>query len=382
MLRPMDSTTRRGPRSLVAATVLVPVVVAVALMAFAWPSARLAPRDLPIGVAGPPQATAAIERQLGRRGNAFDVHRYTDEAAARAAITDRDVYGAIVVAPGGVTVLTASAASPVVAQLLSQAATEAGGSGSPAGQAPPAPGGAAPGPGSPVGQAPSPGSPAGQTPSAAGGRPRVVDVVPADPEDPRGAALSASVLPLVLAGVLAGLLIGASRRPGLGQAGALMVAAALAGLAAVGIAQGWLGVIGGDWLVNAGVLALTVLAIAAAAAGLLALLGEAGLVLAALLMVLLGNPLSGVSSAPELLPQPFGLIGQLLPPGAGGSLLRSTAFFDGNAAVAPLTVLAVWAVLGLVAVWAGGLLRRRPATAAARVRPLPSGSHEGSSAAS
>jgi hypothetical protein len=354
MLRPMDSTTRRGPRSLVAATVLVPVVVAVALMAFAWPSARLAPRDLPIGVAGPPQATAAIEGQLGRRGNAFDVHRYTDEAAARAAIADRDVYGAIVVAPGGVTVLTASAASPVVAQLLSQAATESGGSG----------------------------SPAGRTPSATGARPRVVDVVPADPEDPRGAALSASVLPLVLAGVLAGLLIGASRRPGLGQAGALVVAAALAGLAAVGIAQGWLGVIGGDWLVNAGVLALTVLAIAAAVAGLLALLGEAGLVLAGLLMVLLGNPLSGVSSAPELLPQPFGLIGQLLPPGAGGSLLRSTAFFDGNAAVAPLTVLAVWAVLGLVAVWAGGLLRRRPATAAARVRPLPSGSHEGSSAAS
>lgn len=362
MLRPMDSTTRRGPRSLVAAVVLVPVVVAVALMAFAWPSARLAPRDLPIGIAGPAQATASIERQLGRRGNAFDVHRYTDEAAARAAITDRDVYGAIVVAPSGVTVLTASAASPVVAQLLSQAATEAGGSG-----------GAA---------APGPGSPAGQAPSAAGARPRVVDVVPADPEDPRGAALSASVLPLVLAGVLAGLLIGASRRPGLGQAGALVVAAALAGLAAVGIAQGWLGVIGGDWLVNAGVLALTVLAIAAAAAGLLALLGEAGLVLAALLMVLLGNPLSGVSSAPELLPQPFGLIGQLLPPGAGGSLLRSTAFFDGNAAVTPLTVLAIWAVLGLVAVWAGGLLRRRPATATARVRRLPSGSHEGSSAAS
>jgi hypothetical protein len=378
MLRPMDSTTRRGPRSLVAAVVLVPVVVAVALMAFAWPSARLAPRDLPIGVAGPPQATASIERQLGQRGNAFDVHRYTGAAAARAAITDRDVYGAIVVAPSGVTVLTASAASPVVAQLLSQAATEAGGSG---GAAAPAPGS-----GSPAGQAPpgqgGSGSPAGQAPSTTGARPRVVDVVPADPEDPRGAALSASVLPLVLAGVLAGLLIGASRRPGLGQAGALVVAAALAGLAAVGIAQGWLGVIGGDWLVNAGVLGLTVLAIAAAAAGLLALLGEAGLVLAALLMVLLGNPLSGVSSAPELLPQPFGLIGQLLPPGAGGSLLRSTAFFDGNAAVTPVTVLATWAVLGLVAVWAGGLLRRRPANATARVRPLASGSHEGSSAAS
>jgi hypothetical protein len=204
-----------------------------------------------------------------------------------------------------------------------------------------------------------------------------VDVVPADRDDPRGAALSASVLPLVLAGVLTGLLVGMVRRPGLGQAGALLVAAALAGLVAAGITQGWLGVLGGDWLVNAGVLGLTVLAIAAAAAGLLALLGRAGAGLAALLMVLLGNPLSGVSSAPELLPRPFGLIGQLLPPGAGGSLLRGTAFFDGNAAAVPLTILGAWAALGLAAVWAGRL-RRRPAVTTAVVRPLAAGDRDGS----
>lgn len=52
----------------------------------------------------------------------------------------------------------------------------------------------------------------------------------------------------------------------------------------------------------------------------------------ALLMVMLGNPFSGVTSAPELLPEPFGMIGQRLPPGAGGSLPRSVAFFDGSAA--------------------------------------------------
>jgi hypothetical protein len=46
-------------------------------------------------------------------------------------------------------------------------------------------------------------------------------------------------------------------------------------------------------------------------------------------MVLIGNPFSGVGTGPELLPQPVGAIGQLLPPGAGGNLLRSTAFFDG-----------------------------------------------------
>jgi hypothetical protein len=38
-------------------------------------------------------------------------------------------------------------------------------------------------------------------------------------------------------------LIGAARRRGLGRVAALVVAAALAGLVAVGIAQSWLGVI-------------------------------------------------------------------------------------------------------------------------------------------
>jgi hypothetical protein len=350
MLRPMDPARTRGPRSLAGMIVLVPAVVALALMAFAWPSARLAPRDLPIGVAGPAQPAAAIQHQLAQRGDAFDVHVYADEAAARAAIADRKVYGAIVAGPGGLTLLTASAASPTVAQLLTQATAEAGGAGGAGG--------------------------AGSTGGA-----RVVDVVPADPDDPRGAALSASVLPLVLAGVVTGVLIGLARRPGLGQAAALVVASSLAGLAAVGIAQGWLGVVGGDWLVNAGVLGLTMLAIAAGVAGLAALLGEAGLLLGALVMVLLGNPLSGVPSAPELLPQPFGLIGQLLPPRAGGNLLRSTAFFDGNAATVPLTVLALWAALGLAAVWAGGL-RRRAAAASVTVRPLAPSSPGGSSAAS
>jgi hypothetical protein len=365
MLRSKNSTAGRGPGAVIAPIVLVPVVVALAVIAFAWPSARMGPRDLPIGVAGPAQATAAIQRQLAQRGDAFDVHLYNHESAARAAITNRDIYGALVASPtNGLTVLTASAASPVVAQLLSEAAMEAA-QGSWAGQAPP---------GSSVPSQPGSGGTA-----QGAGQPRVVDVVPADPDDPRGAALSSSLLPLVLTGVAAGVLIGLARRPGLGQAVALVVATALAGLAAVGIAQGWLGIIGGDWLVNAGVVGLTVLAIAAAVAGLRALIGNLGLGLAGLLMVLLGNPLSGVISAPELLPQPYGPIGQLLPPGAGGTLLRGTAFFDGAAATMPLAVLTAWAVLGLAAVSVGGLLRRRPTTTTG-VHSLTPSAHESSAA--
>jgi hypothetical protein len=86
--------------------------------------------------------------------------------------------------------------------------------------------------------------------------------------------------------------------------------------------------------------------------------------------VLVGNPLSGVSSAPELLPEPAGAIGQLLPPGAGGNLLRSTAFFDGAAASGPLVVLVAWVALGLVAAVVATLRRRRPAPATSP-RPVP-----------
>jgi hypothetical protein len=317
--------------------VLVPLLVGLALAAFAWPAARLAPRDVPVGVVAPAAAGAAIEQRLAG-DDAVEVHRFADRAAAEAAIADRDVYGAIVIAPEGTTVLTASAASPLVAQLLQQAAT----TGAPA---------------------------AASSPGVALAAPvRVVDVVPADPDDPRGAALAASVLPLVLAGMASGLLVWLAGGSWPVRWAALVIASALAGLVAAGIAQGWLGVIGGSWAVNAGVFGLTVLAVGATVAGLAAVAGRAGAALGALLMVLVGNPLSGVSSAPELLPAPAGALGQLLPPGAGGTLLRSTAFFDGAGAAGPLAVLAAWVLLGLALSWVAAL--RRP-------RPSPVGAHEG-----
>jgi len=55
-----------------------------------------------------------------------------------------------------------------------------------------------------------------------------------------------------------------------------------------------------------------------------------------------------VATSPELLPTGAGALGQLLPPGAGGNLLRSTGFFDGAAAGGHIAVLAFWALGGLV----------------------------------
>ncbi|MGW1358664.1 ABC transporter permease [Streptomyces chartreusis] len=308
-------------RRLIAVVLLVPLLAALALWAFAWPAARTAPRDLPLGVAGPAAATAQVERQLGRHEGAFDIHRYADEAAAREAIEDRTVYGAVVVTPRGPELLTASAASPAVAQLLQQAVT--------------------------------------QQAAAEGSQVKTVDVVPAPESDPRGAGLTSSVLPLALAGMAAGAAVTLLGLRGVRAVGALVGVATLIGLVAASIAHSWLGVLTGDWWAEAGVFALTTLAVSGAVAGLAALVGTAGIGITAATIMLIGNPFSGAASAPQMLPEPVGAIGQWLPPGAGTTLLRSVSFFDGSAAIGPALTLTWWAALGLGAVLLGSALKAR-----------------------
>ncbi|MGC4950845.1 ABC transporter permease [Streptomyces sp. DT224] len=312
-------------RRLVVVVLLVPLVVTLALWAFAWPAARTAPRDLPVGIAGTAPAADRLQQRLEERDGAFDVHRYDSEAAARAAIEDRTVYGAVVVTAEGPELLTASAGGTVVAQLLREAVTAA---------------------------------------APAGSEVPVTDVVAAPAADPRGAVLGASIMPLAIAGVAAGAAVTMLRLRGARAGAALLGVAVAVGLLATAVTDSWLGALTGDWWSEAGTIALAVLAIGAPVAGLAALIGTPGIGLGSLLMVLLGNPFSGVTSAPELLPRPVGLIGQLLPPGAGGSMLRSVAFFDGAAAAAPALALGAWAALGLAAVLVGGRRRTAADTAA------------------
>ncbi|GAB3851320.1 hypothetical protein GCM10029963_38940 [Micromonospora andamanensis] len=147
----------------------------------------------------------------------------------------------------------------------------------------------------------------------------------------------------LLAGALLVLLVagGLARLVGLAATGVL------AGLTGVVVLDGWLGVIAGEWLAEAAAIGLFALATSAVVTGLGALLGRPGIGLGALLVFLIGNPLSAVGAAPELLPQPWGALGQWLPVGAGGTLLRSVAFFDGAGAGRPIAVLAGYAVVGL-----------------------------------
>lgn len=297
---------------------------ALMLIAFAWPATNIAPRDLPLAVAGP-QAAMVEARLTGQNPGAFELTVVPDEAAARAAIGDREVYGAIVTGGGAPRVLVASGAAPAVAQQLTQIGGQMSG---------------------------APTSP-------------VEDVVPADPDDPRGAGFGAMALPLVMAGIAGGVLLTLLIPSAGGRALGALVFGIAGGLVSMLVTQAWLSIVPGSYLALSAVAGLVSFAAAGTVAGLATVIGRAGIGIAALTMLLIGNPFSAATAAPELLPQPWGAIGQLLPPGAAASLLRSVAFFDGAGAQRPMLVLLAWAGFAL-ALFGIGAIRDR-----ARVEPAP-----------
>lgn len=322
---PSASPAEKRKPPVAAVVTLLTVVLTVLLIAFAWPATRSAPRDLPIAIAAPAPVAAQITTALnGAMPGAFELKTEADRDAAVEAIKDREVYGAIVVGAKGPEVLTASAASPAVAQILTQLATRLGRQ---------QPGTVIP----------------------------VTDVVPVPADDPRGAGLAAGALPLVLGGILAA--VGLTQLVG---AGARRIVGALAfsvtgALALTAVLQYWLGSLGGNYWANASIIAFSVAAISVTLLGLEWLLGAPGLGLGAGVMMLLGNPLSGLASAPEMLPSGWGTFGQYLPPGAAGTALRSVSFFDGAGAGRSLLVLTAWLAFGLLLVAIASARSRRNA---------------------
>jgi len=317
--------------------VLLTLIITVLLIAFAWPAARSEVHDVPIAVAGPDAAVEQVAAALDQRlPDGFEITRVGGTAEAGQLIRDRDVYGAIDVSAGAPRIVIASAASSTVAQILRGLAT-------------------------------------GLSQAQGGtGAVAVRDLVPLPADDPRGAGLSAGSLPLVMGGILAAVLLtrfvlGTGRR--VAGAFAFAVTGSLAMAAAL---QLWFGSLEGHYLANAGAIALTIAASSLTILGLESLLGYPGLGLGAVVMMVIGNPLAGTASAPEMLPGWSGELGQLMPPGAGGQLTRSTAYFDGHGVAHPVVVLLCWLAVGLLLCLASAVrARRAEATEPARDTPAP-----------
>ena len=328
---PAAGTPAPSPWSKVAGAVaLLTLIISVLLTAFAWPSVRSSVHDIPIAVVGPAAVADRISASLEQRlPDGFAITEVADTASAEQLIRDREVYGAIDASAGTPQVMIASAASASVAQTLQGIAT-----GLAQAQAPPG------------------------SPTVA-----VRDVVALPADDPRGAGLAAGALPLVMGGMLAAALLTTLVRGTVRRVTGALAFAVTGGLAMAAILQFWLGSLDGAYLANAGAIALTIAATSLAILGLESLLGTAGLGLGAATMLLIGNPLAGTSTAPEMLPGWSGALGQLLPPGAGGQLLRSTAFFDGHHTAHSIIVLAAWATLGVALCLISGVRAGRATTA-------------------
>lgn len=330
------SEPARTPPGRVAGLVLgLALIVGVLTVAFAWPSANTGPEEVPIAVIGPPEAAAqAADRLDAAQPGGFVVTVAADPAEAIEMIEHREVYAALALGPEGLDLYTATAASPAVAGLVGGVAEQ---------------------------MAAAMGRAAGQP----GAVPVTVeDVVPMPQDDPNGAGLAASALPMAAGGILIGALTATAVRGSSRQAAAAALAPLAVGAAVAGILFGLGSVEGAYWAVT-GAIALALLAAAWTVLGLTKLLGRAGTVLGAVTIMLVGNPLSGLTSAPELLPAPLGAVGQHLTPGAGATLLRSVSFFEGHGAQAAAVVLAAWLVGG-IALFSRGAVRAETATPAER----------------
>ncbi|SEE80530.1 hypothetical protein SAMN04489740_2609 [Arthrobacter alpinus] len=317
-------------------------LVAVVLLAFLWPTVTSSVHNLPVVITGNGPATATLTTQLEKSG-AFAINSAGDRAAAVNAVETRSAYGAFVVAEdgSGVEVVTASAASPVVVQIMNQAATgisqalaqQGAGAQAAAVQAALAAGDLR--------------AVAAAVAPVSAPKVSLTDVAPLNPADPRGTGLALLGLPLAMGGMIGGVLIslvvtGFRRR--LTAAAAYGVAG---GLGLVGILQGWLGILSGPYLLNALAMGLGLFAIAITIVGLESLLGKPGIPVGAVLTMFIGNPISSLASPKEFLPGPWGEIGQWFVPGATGTLLRDLSYFPDAAMGIHWLVLLVWSAAGI-----------------------------------
>jgi hypothetical protein len=290
--------------------------VGVLVLVFALVSSNVAanhspkPHSLPIGIVGTPAVAGAAGAQLARAApGAFEVHAYRSLATARTGVLHRSVYGAFQPFPLPV-LLVADAASPPVAVLLQRTF--------------------------------------GTVASRSGRALAVHDLVPLPASDSSGATTSSAVFSLIIAGLLGTTIIYTLTRHRPEQVRVIVTVA-------LGVGAGLITALVTSVLVGAfpdhffqvwGVATLFVLAIGLPIAAFQVIFGIPGTAIGSILFLVVGNPASGGSSAPQLLPGFWRALSQILPPGAAVTSMRDVVYFNGHGSSQALIVLAVYAVLG------------------------------------
>lgn len=280
------------------------------------------PGDIPIAIVAPPGAAASIAAQTGARLNALPghpvkAHTVADEAAARAQIADRSVYGAILLGASQMdTLLVASAAGSSVSTAL-EAVTQA-------------------------------------VDQSQGRTSTVIDVVPAGRGDARGLSAFYLVVGWVVGGYLVAAILGIAsgarpinRNRAVIRLGSLALYAIVSGLGGALLSETILDALSGHfvslWLFGA----LLVFAVGAFTMAAQTLLGILGIGVAIVLFVILGNPSAGGAYPAALLPPFWAEIGGWLPPGAGTDAVRTIVYFPAASLARDVWTLVGYAAVGL-----------------------------------
>lgn len=304
------------PRRLIGIVIGITAVIALMLLAFAAPALNSGAKNLPLAVSGPApaveQLTGAME---ANRPGTFEVTTFPDAEAAAAAIRDRQAIGGIAAGPDGIIIQTASGAGAPYATVLRGIGTQL--------------------------------ATTGQTVT-------YQELAPMPADDPAGTGLAVLGLPLLFGGVASGAALAlAYKGSTTTRVLAALGIALLAGFTATAILQFGFGAFDGSYLLISTAVSAGIAVISLTVLGLTAVMGLPGVGLAAVLLLYVSNPLSGLSTGPEWLPAPWGAIGQFLPIGAAGTAIRSAAYFDGRGATLGWVVLTVWAVIGLLLAYLG-----------------------------
>ena len=282
------------------------------------------PHDIPVGLVGPNQAVERLRTGFEQAApGAFSFSGYDTEDAARAALDNRSVDGVLVLGTASPRLILAGATGDGSTGVISAAF--------------------------------------GNALKAQGATLTVETVHPFPPGDAHGLVLFFAVVAVIISTLVAAAVLSTSSvRYGLGaQVGALIVYAALAGLAAMGTATWIAGDYGPGVWAAACLLSLASLAIGTVVAGSARLLGTPGLGLAALVVVLLDLVTSGGPVGSRLLPDLYRWLAPGMPAGRLYDGLRSVLYFDSASIATPFGILAAWLLGGLALMLIASLVAGR-----------------------
>lgn len=311
----LPSAARRAPRpvaTLVGTTVALGALLALLLAIFILPSLKSGPRDLAVGVVGTPAAVAQLEEALDASApGAYALRGYETAEALSEAVRDRDVVGGFVVEPGAIRSVVATAGSTAIAQSVTAAAQGIG--------------------------------------AAQGVAATSTDVVPLPSRDPSGIGIGGLAFPLVFGGIVPAVAFRTVfARSNAWKLAGIGIFSLVGGLIVAAVLQFGFGSIESAFWPVAGAMTLGIAAMAIPLSALQLAFGGKGFTIGAMSMMFLGNPFAGIATTAAWLPAGLGTFGQLLPPGATGTLVRSVAYFSGAGGTTAGLTLAAWVVGGLV----------------------------------